>query len=210
MTNSSMRPKHQRLTEIECAQIHALRNLKFTYQQIANELNISKGRVQYSLTKRNFSSGNQRGRKPYLSDEQVDEIEAFVCSSRETRRISYLELASTRFAEWGATENQIRNSLQRRGYARRIARRKPPLTEDLKKDRKQWAEDHKLWSAEDWSCVLWTDETYIKGGEHTQTYITRKVGSSFIFLHFSLIIRLRLEKLTMIHVSSIKTPQEMA
>ena len=131
MTNSSMPPKHKRLTEIECAQIHALRNLKYTYQQIANELNISKGRVQFSLTKRNFSSGKQRGRKPYLSDEQVDEIEAFVCSSRETRRMSYLELARTRFAEWGATENQIKNSLQRRGYARRIARRKPSLTEDL-------------------------------------------------------------------------------
>ena len=58
MTKSSMRPKHQRLTEIECAQIHALRNLKFICQQIANELKISKGRVQYSLTKKNFSSRN--------------------------------------------------------------------------------------------------------------------------------------------------------
>ena len=78
MTNSPMHPKHKRLTEIECAQIHALRNLKFTYQQIANELNISKGRVQYSLNKRNRSSRKQRGRKPYLSDEQVDEIEAVI------------------------------------------------------------------------------------------------------------------------------------
>lgn len=98
--------------------------------------------------------------------------------------MSYLELASTRFAECGATENQMRNSLQRRGYARRIARRNPPLTEDLKKGGKQWAEDHKLWLAEDWSRVLWIDETYIKGGEHTQTYITRKLGSSFIFFTF--------------------------
>ena len=78
MTNSSMRTKHQRLTEIECAQIRALRDLKVTYQQIANERYISKGKVQYSLSKRNFSTGDRRGRKPYLSDEQVDEMEAVI------------------------------------------------------------------------------------------------------------------------------------
>lgn len=76
MTNSSMRPRHQRLTEIECAQIHALRNLKFTYQHLANERNISKGRVQSSLTKRNFRSGDRR----------VDEI-AVINAGRG--RISY-------------------------------------------------------------------------------------------------------------------------
>lgn len=98
-------PKHQRLYEIECTEIHSLHNIKFTYQKIADQLKVSIWLVQYSLIKKNSTLENWKGRKPYLSDQQVDEIETFYCSSCQTRRMSYLELANTRFAEWGPTEN---------------------------------------------------------------------------------------------------------
>lgn len=175
------RPKAKHLTNAEHIQIQILRNMNLTYQQIADKLKVSKSQVQYSLNKRKSSPGGSRGRRNFLSSEQVDQIEAFVCSSRETRQMTYLELAMGEFSEWAVTENQIGNALRRRGYTCRIALRKPPLTARHKIIRKQWAKDHLTWSIDEWSRVLWTDETYVSSSEHTRRHITRKVSNLLIF-----------------------------
>ena len=68
--------------------------------------------------------GKRIGRNSKISTEQGDELEKFVCSSRETRRMSYLELAMN-FPQWNVRVDAVRNVLKRRGYSRRIARNKP-------------------------------------------------------------------------------------
>ena len=67
-----MRPKYQQLSMIERIQVSTLRNLNFTYQQIADRLQISKGQVRYSLKKKDITSGRRRGRELFLSSDQVD------------------------------------------------------------------------------------------------------------------------------------------
>ena len=90
------------------------------------------------------------GRPAVLSSAQVDELEQFVCSWRRTRRMTYLEVGSN-FPEWNIGERTVRNALKQRGYARRLSRRKSPLSDKNRRIRKSWAEAHRNWTPEEWS-----------------------------------------------------------
>lgn len=59
--------------------------------------------------------------------------------------MSYRQLTNGPFDAWGVTEHAIRRILQRRGYARRVALAKLPLTQDVKDLRLEWAEEHVDW-----------------------------------------------------------------
>ena len=56
------------------------------------------------------------GRSAVLFSAQVDGLEQFVCSSRKTRRMTYLEVASN-FPEWNIGEQTVRNALAERVWA---------------------------------------------------------------------------------------------
>jgi ketohexokinase/beta-glucosidase len=113
------------------------------------------------------------GRPPVLSEEQIDEIELFVVSSKTGRLMSYLEL-SVQFSEFQVGPEAIRSALRRRGYKRYIARQKPPLSEANKRERLYWAQEHVNWTREQWCSILWTDETWVTGGRHRKRWVTRK------------------------------------
>ena len=91
-------------------------------------------RVTYSQVKNTVQSGRaspklRTGRLPKLSPNQIDQLEEFICSSREARQCSYLEL-SVHFSSWAAGESAIRSALKGRGYSRCLPRRSPPLSEN--------------------------------------------------------------------------------
>ncbi|KAI0999098.1 hypothetical protein K3495_g9096 [Podosphaera aphanis] len=69
--------------------------------------------------------------------------------------------------------------MSRRGYARRIAASKPPLSAEKKRKRLEFATEHLHWNKEDWMRVLWTDETWVSDGRHSSIWITRKVDENF-------------------------------
>ena len=66
------------------------------------------------------------------------------------------------------------------GYNGRVARHKPRLTATHKARRLAWAQDHLAWTADDWSRVLWSDESrfqlYQSDG---RVYVRRMVGEEF-------------------------------
>jgi transposase len=90
--------------------------------------------------------------------------------------MSYYQLANGPFEAWGVTEHVIRRALQRRGYARRVAQAKPPLTCDIKDLRLEWAQQHVNWEPWQWWRILWSDETWVTGGRHRRRWVTRKAG----------------------------------
>ena len=70
----------------------------------------------------------------------------------------------------------IQNALERLGYHRRIALRKPVLTPQNRALRLAWAWEHLLWEDADWDKVIWSDETWVKSWRHRKTWITRMPG----------------------------------
>lgn len=117
-----------------------------------------------------------RGRPPVLTEEQSNRLIAYVTSSKIGRRATWAHLALISFVTIGIQVGLycIRSTLRRAGYKRYVARKKPPITEKNRVLRLQWARDHEHWTAEQWSKVLWTDETWVTGGPHRKQYVTRK------------------------------------
>jgi transposase len=83
-----------------------------------------------------------------------------------------------RFSYWSVTKYPIRHALREVGYTRCVALARPPLSEDDKKIRLQWAEDHVGWERWRWERILWSDETWITGGKHRRKWITRLAGGA--------------------------------
>lgn len=145
-----------------------------TRKDIAQQLRLDPRQVSTAI-KRGHMPRKSSGRPPSLTSDQVDELEDFICSCRESRQMTYLELAVGPFKEWGVSEQVIRNNLLKRGYSRHRAVSKPRLTEVTRNKRKQWAQAHCSWSMDDWSKILWTDETWQHDGRFTSIFVTRTV-----------------------------------
>lgn len=145
--------------------------------------------MRYTVRNGRKSPLKSSGRPRALSDAQEDELEAFVRSSLETRKMSYFEL-SIHFSLWNVGETAIKCSLRRRGYSRCVARQKPPLSNAQKNKRLAWAHSHLNWTLEDWCRVLWSDETYIGDARPTSPHITRKVCLRLLFSRLRLFLRI--------------------
>ena len=138
-----------------------------TYNQIANAC---RSGVRATPKKKS-------GRPPLLSQAQVEELVEFVCASSQNRRMSFAQLATT--LDFGVKKDAIRMALQREGFHRRLAMRKPPISEKNRQIRLNWALEHVNWTMQQWYEILWTDETWITGRRHTRTWVTRRPGEEW-------------------------------
>jgi len=77
---------------------------------------------------------------------------------------------------WDCLVYAIRNALRRAGFKRYVARRKPPIIEATYQKRLAFAERHIDWTLNDWKTILWSDKTWVTGGRHTRTWVTRRPG----------------------------------
>jgi len=88
--------------------------------------------------------------------------------------MSFVQLAEV--MDFGVKKQVIRTALLREGFHRRPAMRKPLITETNRLHRLAWAREHVQWTIEQWYQILWTDETWITGGRHTRSWVTRRPG----------------------------------
>lgn len=91
--------------------------------------------------------------------------------------MSYLQRADFQFPHRNVSERVIQSTLNSRGYERHIAGAKPPPSPEHVRIRKQWAEEHLLWTPEQWSEFLKTNKTWTSGNRHSTTWVTRKVAA---------------------------------
>jgi hypothetical protein len=118
------------------------------------------------------------GRPPFIADAQLQELIAFVCASCHNRRLSWAELPfEYPMCTWpNATEWSITSALRRAGFRRRIARTKPPISEENRLLRLAFAHEHLNWSRDQWFRVLWTDETWVTEGIHRRIWVSVRKG----------------------------------
>lgn len=157
-------------------QAQTLRNIGFTYEQIHQQLGLTLHQVAYAVNHR-VTPQKRKGRPSVLTQEEVNQIIIWICESKANRRTPWVQIPIALGLNVGYY--CIRNALRNAGFSRRVARRKPPLTERNKQARLQWAIEHAGWTVEDWYKVLWSDETWCNGDRHTKTWVTRRAGEEW-------------------------------
>lgn len=115
------------------------------------------------------------GRPRLLNMAQEKQLETFVTASKANRFMTFLQLSMCLFGGvFGVYA--IRSTLRRLGFSRRFARKKPPINEDIRDLRLEWAYLHRGWTFEQWEQILWTDGTWVTGGTHRQQYVALRIG----------------------------------
>ncbi|RDL37965.1 uncharacterized protein BP5553_05398 [Venustampulla echinocandica] len=170
------RPKAPQLTRDQRRDCQLLHSIGWSYSQIHRQTSYSIRQIGLACTIR-ATPKKKSGRPPILSQAQVEELVEFVCASSANRRMSFTKLAEV--LDFGVKKQAIRSALLREGFHRRLAMRKPPITEKNRQTRLQWALEHINWTMAQWYEILWTDETWITGGRHTRTWVTRRAGEEW-------------------------------
>ena len=74
----------------------------------------------------------------------------------------------------------MRNLLKRHSLLRRVAVKKPLLTENARGKRRLWAQNHQNWKIWKWKNVFFSDEKIFRGNSNRRTlYVTRRPGEKF-------------------------------
>jgi hypothetical protein len=105
---------------------------------------------------------------------EADEV-LLVDTAINNRRISIRELSK----QFRCHVITIRKILDKHGYHKRVARRKPYLKESHKAERLLFAEKHQHWKPKHWARVMFTDECNIELGLDGRVYwIWRRADES--------------------------------
>ena len=122
------------LTRDQRRDIQLLYRIGWSYQHIRNALPFHPTirQVNYACKETTQATPQKRsGRPPILTQAQVEELVEFVCASKTNRRMSFAQL--TEVLNFGVKKDAIRNTLLREGFHRRLAMRKPPISEKNRK-----------------------------------------------------------------------------
>ncbi|CEG78789.1 hypothetical protein RMATCC62417_13341 [Rhizopus microsporus] len=78
------------------------------------------------------------------------------------------------------------NSLKRMDYGSYFAAQKPALTEEHMKRRLRWAQEHVNWTDEQWSSVIWSDESrFTVTGNDGGARVIKKAGERYEAKHIA-------------------------
>jgi hypothetical protein len=83
------------------------------------------------------------GRHYKLKDPKINILIAYIVSSARTRRISFKDLAKDPHLNLNYSTNTIKNTLYKRGYHRRLARYKPPISKKNRILRLEFTHEHR-------------------------------------------------------------------
>lgn len=133
-------------------QAQTLRSIRWKYSAIADFLKITLHQVQYACSHRATPQKIRCGRKSTIDDISQQFLVEFVCASAENRQLPYNQIPWK--LGWDVTEDAIRLALKKEGFSRRVARRKPPISEANRLLRLAWAHEHLNWTKEQWQTIL--------------------------------------------------------
>lgn len=166
------------LTRDQRRDILLLHDIGWKYKQIHCFTKATITQVHNTLKDGGKATPRKRcGRAPILTQAQIEELVEYVCSSSDTRRMTYTQLAEA--MDFGVKRDAIGRALEQEGFHRRLAMRKPPISPTNQRLRYEWALEHVNWTLDQWYKILWTDETWITGGRHTKTWVSRRPGEEW-------------------------------
>lgn len=155
-------PKITELSADQRLKIKILSEQGMSQVNIAREVKCSRCAVQYALKRfeetGSYQNRPRTGRKKITT---VREDRLLIRQSLQDRKKTALDLAASLSEAKGQLVgvHTVRRRLRQAGLKGCKARKKPWLSERNKKHRLEWALQHKDWTVEDWSNILWSDES---------------------------------------------------
>lgn len=150
---------------------------------IAQKTKVSKSTVGYIISKYKntglIEDKKRNGRPKKLSQSAEQYLK--LCSLRN-RKKSSRELAADlkRIRGINVDPSTVRRSLLRSGLRGCVARKKPLLRRNNKQKRLSYAREHNNWTFDEWSQVLWTDESKFElFSSNRRQYVRRHVGEAY-------------------------------
>lgn len=173
-------PKHQTTRDVRL-RIQTLYFLAhWTIDQILLAIpGVTHRQVEYAIEHRLTPQHQLWGCKVKLNTPNRKRLIEWITQNKKTRQEDWYSIPV--IFGWNCGIKAIQKALEIEGYVHRIARQKPPLSEAQRAIRLQWAIEHRDWTFEQWSRILWSDESWVKPGRHRRTWITRKKGPSEVY-----------------------------
>ncbi|RKF84196.1 hypothetical protein GcM1_141011 [Golovinomyces cichoracearum] len=112
----------------------------YTGAEIILTTGLSRDKIRYALSHRLTPQYHARGRRVVLNAPQRKHLIQWFTSSAVNRLTKWKDIPA--LLEWNCGEKAIRTAFKKEGFVRRIVRRKPPLTEQHRRDRLARAWDH--------------------------------------------------------------------
>ena len=165
------------LNRDERLQVLTLFSIGWSASQIANKTGATIRQIRYTCETGHATPARKSGRPPLLTAAQIEELIEFICSSKEGRRMAFKELPNA--LSWDVSQYAIRYALRQNGFERHPALRKPPITENTRALRLAIANERLNWTLSDWEPILWSDETWVTGGRHRKTWVTRRKNEAY-------------------------------
>jgi hypothetical protein len=170
-------PVRKQLTRDLRLQIRTLYQVGLGYAQIATQLGVTARQVQYARNHRLTPQNRRSGAPSVLDHEAIKYLISFVSATRVNRRLPYYQIPSA--IGWPlVSEPIIQHALEKEGFRRHPARRKPVISEKNRLARLAWAVEHLEWTKEQWNLMLWTDETWVTN-RHTKIWVTRRSNEAY-------------------------------
>ena len=116
--------------------------------QIAFQLDLTLDQVKYALRNRITPQKTRSGRRPYLGPAERRQLIEWVCASRKNRRMPWNKIPE--IFGWDCKVYAIETAFKKEGFGRYTAFKKLKLTDIHARIRRQWAEEHKNWTEEQW------------------------------------------------------------
>jgi transposase len=144
------------------AQVAALKNQGVSNQEIAVATGLSVSGIQkINRTVKQTNSFKDRprsGRPRKLSDRNNRTIVRML-KKKETQTATTISKALKSSHNIEVSRFTVARALKSHGYACRIKKKKPKLTERHKKARLAFAKKYESWTSDDWKKVVWSDES---------------------------------------------------
>lgn len=132
-----------------------------SYREISKMIKISYGTV-YKVAKRNeiMRSNNKAGRRSKLNETIKRNIIRNITSGKCDTATQVKKMLKQDF-NINVSAQTVRNVLQENGLEAKHKVKKPAISLKNQKKRFEFAKKHQNWTIDDWSCVIWSDETKI-------------------------------------------------
>jgi hypothetical protein len=126
------RPRAPELTRDPKRDCQLLLSIGWSYSQIHKQIGYAIRQIGGACSEEARATPKKRsGRPTILTQAQVEELVEFACASSTNRRMSFAKLSEA--LDFGVKKDAIRNALLCEGFHRRLAMRKPPVTEKNRK-----------------------------------------------------------------------------